>query len=169
MIADILPPLEAALESSTTPEAVCLALANIFHVQSTEVALLRLEKDALRFLYPEHLRSSESIAISSSAVAAHTALGKQAEIFNNFALVKHARIFETISPSGPDASKQPMPLPIQKLMSVPILENSGSKVLGVIQISHKGEDPRLIPDFTREELHELELAADLLSSAPFLL
>jgi hypothetical protein len=42
-------------------------------------------------------------------------------------------------------------------------------VLGVIQISRKGTEARFIPDFTREEMHDLELAADLLATTPFLL
>lgn len=168
MIADIFHPLEAVLETSFTPEAVCEAMAEIFQVQSTEVALLCLEQDKLHFLYPLHLRSTGAIPISSSAVAAHTALSKTAEIFNNFALVKHARIFEVIRPLGIETSKQPAPLPIQKLMSAPIIEKSQSTVLGVIQISRKGTEPRFLRDFTREEMHHLELVADLLATAPFL-
>jgi hypothetical protein len=54
-------------------------------------------------------------------------------------------------------------------MSVPIIENVESTVLGVIQISRKGTEARFIPDFTREEMHDLELAADLLATTPFLL
>ncbi|MGA2648308.1 MAG: GAF domain-containing protein [Candidatus Sulfotelmatobacter sp.] len=169
MIADILHPLEAVLETSFTPEAVCVVLAEIFHVQSSEVALLRLEQDRLHFLYPKHLQSTGAIPISSSAVAAHTALSKKAEIFNNFAFVKHARIFESIRPLGAEVSEEHLALPIQKLMSVPIIENVESTVLGVIQISRKGTEARFIPDFTREEMHDLELAADLLATAPFLL
>jgi hypothetical protein len=168
VIADILYPLEAVLETSSTPEAVCEVMAEIFQVQSTEVALLRLELDKLHFLYPQHLRNTGAIPISSSAVAAHTALSKTAEVFNNFALVKHARIFEVIRPLGTEASEQPAPLPIQKLMSAPIIEKTQSTVLGVIQISRKGTEPRFIRDFTREEMHNLELAADLVATAPFL-
>ena len=65
-----------------------------------EVALLRLDGGLLKFIFPEHLRTTGAIPISSKAVAAHTALSKKGEIFNNFARVKHASIFETIKPIG---------------------------------------------------------------------
>jgi len=164
ILPDPLLPLASALENGPTPASVCMVLAELFGIQSTEVALLRLEQSALRFLYPEHLRNTGAIPISSSAVAAHTALSNKAEIFNNFALVKHASIFEIISPSDADPE---IPLPIQKLMSVPIVEHGESTVLGVIQVSHKGEELRFIPDFRREELHNLELAAQLIATASF--
>jgi hypothetical protein len=41
-----------------------------------------------------------------------------------------------------------------------------SNVAGVIQISRKGLDPRFAQDFSREDLHDLEVAAGLLSAAP---
>jgi hypothetical protein len=166
-IPELLLPLTSILKTDCSPEAVCIALARSFEVQSTEVALLRLNDGLLRFLYPEHLRSTGGIPITSSAIAAHTALSKTAEIFNNFAEVKHASIFEFIRPTDADVNWQ-APLRIQKLMSVPIIESTKSKAIGVIQISHKGLEARFVPDFTREEMHNLELAADLLSTAPFL-
>src|ERR1700680_3998214 len=164
ILPDPLLPLASALETGPTPASVCMVLAELFGIQSTEVALLRLEQSALRFLYPEHLRNTGAIPISSSAVAAHTAISKKAEIFNNFALVKHASIFEIISASDTDTE---VPLPIQKLMSVPIIEGAESTVLGVIQVSRKGEEPRFTPDFSCEELHTLEVAAQLVASVSF--
>ncbi len=47
--------------------------------------------------------------------------------------------------------------------------NRNSVVEGVIQISRKGLDPKLAKDFSREDLHDLELAAGLLATAPALL
>jgi hypothetical protein len=160
-------PLESVLGEGVTPLDVSTVLAKVFGVQDTEVALLRLEGEFLRFLFPEHLQTTGRIPLSSKAVAAHTALSKKAEIFNNFAKVKHAGIFEAIKPSGPSADTASVN-PIQKLMSVPILDHD-SKVLGVIQISRKGLDARLAPDFSREDLHDLELAAGVLASSPVLL
>lgn len=159
-------PLGSILGQGVTPLDVCMVLAKVFKVQSTEVALLRLENGLLRFIFPEHLRTTGAIPIASSAVVAHTALSKKAEIFNNFARVKHASIFETIKSSETDEEAKPNP--IQKLMSVPILDQN-SNVLGVIQISRKGLDPRFAPDFSREDLHDLELAAGVLASSPVLL
>jgi GAF domain-containing protein len=82
--------------------------------------------------------------------------------------VKHASIFETIKPAATDTEEQAPPAPIQKLMSVPIMDQ-GSAVVGVIQISRKGLDSRFAQDFSREDLHDLELVAGLLSTAPALL
>jgi hypothetical protein len=161
-------PLESVLGEGVTALDLCTVLARIFSVQSTEVALLRLERGSLRFVFPEYLRTSGAIPLSSKAVAAHTALSKKAEIFNNFARVKHASIFETIKPGANDSSEPAAPTPIQKLMSVPIM-NRDSAVVGVIQISRKGLDPKFAKDFSREDLHDLEVAAGLLATAPALL
>jgi hypothetical protein len=160
-------PLGTVLGQGATPMDVSMVLAKIFRVQHSEVALLRLESGLLRFVFPEHLRTTGAIPLSSKAVAAHTALSKKAEIFNNFARVKHASIFETIKPSATDSEEVAPPNPIQKLMSVPVMDHD-SNVVGVIQISRKALDARFAQDFSREDLHDLELAAGVLSSAPAL-
>src|ERR1700690_798996 len=161
-------PLGSVLGQGVTALDLCMVLAKIFRVQYTEVALLRLDGGLLRFVFPEYLRTSGAIPLSSKAVAAHTALSKKAEIFNNFAKVKHASIFETIKPGAESTEEPPAPSPIQKLMSVPIMDRD-SAVVGVIQISRKGLDPKFAQDFSREDLHDLELAAGLLATAPALL
>jgi len=158
-------PLGSILGEGVTPLDVSMVLAKVFRVQYAEVALLRLDGGLLKFIFPEHLRTTGAIPISSKAVAAHTALSKKAEIFNNFARVKHASIFETIKPSGSEDDAAVPPAPIQKLMSVPIL-NQQLDVMGVLQISRKGLDPRFTQDFSREDLHDLELAAGLLATSP---
>jgi len=161
-------PLGSVLTEGVTPQDVSSVLAKVFRVQHSEVALLRLEGGLLRFIFPEHLVTTGAIPISSKAVAAHTALSKKPEIFNNFARVKHASIFETIKTVGADVEQAAAPAPIQKLMSVPILDPS-SAVLGVIQISRKGLDPRQTQDFSREDLHDLVLAAGVLAASPVML
>ena len=50
-------------------------------------------------------------------------------------------------------------------MSVPIIAHD-KKVIGVIQISRKALDPKQAHDFSREDLHDLELIAGLLATAP---
>jgi GAF domain-containing protein len=161
-------PVGAVLGQGVSALDLCMVLAKIFRVQYNEVALLHLQDGLLRFVFPEHLRTTGSIPLSSKAVAAHTALSKKAEIFNNFARVKHASIFETIKPDGMEPEQINTPSPIQKLMSVPIMDRD-SAVVGVIQISRKGDDPSFAQDFSREDLHDLELIAGLLASAPALL
>ncbi len=158
-------PLGSVLEEGITALDVSVVLAKVFRVQHAEVALLRLDGGLLKFILPEHLKTTGAIPISSKAVAAHTALSKKAEIFNNFARVKHASIFETIKPVGAEAEDTVPLAPIQKLMSVPILDHQAT-VLGVIQISRKGLDPRFTQDFSREDLHDLELAAGVLAVSP---
>ena len=157
-------PLGSVLSEGVTPLDVSKVLAKVFRVAHTEVALLKLEGGLLKFVFPEYLRTTGAIPISSKAVAAHTALSKKAEIFNNFARVKHASIFETIKSAGGDSDVAAPPAPIQKLMSVPILDRH-SVVMGVIQISRKGLDARHTQDFSREDLHDLELAAGVLAAS----
>ena len=161
-------PLGSVLGQGVTALDLGMVLAKIFRVQYTEVALLRLESGLLRFVFPEYLRTTGAIPISSKAVAAHTALSKKPEIFNNFARVKHASIFETIKPDAVREEEISAPAPIQKLMSVPILDRD-SAVVGVIQISRKALDPKFAQDFSREDLHDLELVAGLLATAPALM
>jgi len=157
-------PLEHLLDQDVTPRQVCGVLAKIFQVQQTEVALLRLDGGLLQFIYPEELRTAGSIPISSSSIAAHTAISKKSEIFNNFARVKHASIFETVKLSESEGVDTSQPLPIQKLMSAPVIDNA--KVLGVIQISRKGSEATFAgADFSREDLHELEMAAGILAES----
>src|ERR1700730_6077913 len=158
-------PLESILGEGVSALDLCKVLAKIFRVQHNEVALLRLEGGLLHFVFPEYLRTSGAIPLSSKAVAAHNALSKKAEIFNNFAPVKHDSIFKTITPDANDSNEPPAPPPIQKLMSVPILDRDLT-VVGVIQISRKALDSKFAKDFSREDLHDLELAAGLLATAP---
>jgi GAF domain-containing protein len=159
-------PLGSVLGQGVSALDLCMVLAKIFRVQYTEVALLRLEGGLLRFVFPEYLRTTGAIPLSSKAVAAHTALSKKPEIFNNFARVKHASIFETIKPE--DNDEPAAPAPIQKLMSVPVMDRD-SAVVGVIQISRKALDSKFAQDFSREDLHDLELVAGLLATAPALM
>ncbi len=161
-------PLSSVLSENVTALDISMVLAKVFKVNYAEVALLRLDGGLLKFIFPEHLRTTGAIPISSKAVAAHTALSKKGEIFNNFARVKHASIFETIKPIGVEDDQPVPPAPIQKLMSVPILDQQ-SAVIGVIQISRKGLDPRFTQDFSREDLHDLELAAGVLAASPVML
>ncbi len=146
----------AELDSTdSSTESVCARIAKIFRVRETEVALLELGGRLLNFIYPAELKTAGAIPLSSSAVAARTARTKQAELFNGFTQVKHFSIFELvkIGDTGLDAQV------IQKLMSAPVLAENG-EVVGVIQISRKA--PRLAaagPDFTPEDLRELESVA----------
>jgi hypothetical protein len=90
-------------------------------------------------------------------------------LFNNFTRVKHASIFESIKPSGEKVEGEDLrPATIHKLMSAPVLDKA-EKVLGVIQICHKGFDLASAgPDFTLDDLQQLEMAAKALSKSAFM-
>jgi len=163
--------VEHVLAQATTPQQFCAALAKLFGVRPTEVALMRLEKGLLNFVHPEQLKTAGSIPVSSSsAVAAHTASTKKTELFNAFVKVKHASIFESVKLNNPESEdvERTGQNAIQKLMSAPILDGQ-RKVLGVVQVCRKGFDPATAgPDFSSDDLQQLELAARVLSNLPFI-
>lgn len=143
--------------SSCTPDRVCKELATIFDVKPHEVALLRVDSHALRFVYPAQLQSAGFIPLSSSAVAARTAVGKIPELFNQFAAVPHHTFFETVKLTEEQLTAAQQT--IQKLMSAPILDER-NETLGVVQVCRKGITPAAAgADFTVEELELLERAA----------
>ena len=149
---------EVLLGTDCTLDLICTELAKLFGVRSTEVGILRLEGELLRFLYPVELQTAGCIPVSGSAVAAKTASTKKAERFNNFANVPHRTIFELIKIKDPEIKEDEHPR-IQKLMSAPIL-GAQDEVLGVVQVSRKGTSPGAAgPDFTDAELHDLERTA----------
>jgi hypothetical protein len=149
---------EVLLGEDCTLDGICAELAKLFGVRCTEVGLLRLEGELLRFLYPAELQSVGCIPVSGSAVAARTAATKRAELSNNFANVPHHTVFELVKLKDPELKDDAHPR-IQKLMSAPIL-GEHDEVLGVVQVSRKGVSPGAAgPDFTGEELQELERTA----------
>jgi hypothetical protein len=105
--------------TQASPLQFCSELSKLFRVRANEVALLRVQGRMLRFLFPEELKAAGTIALSSSSsIAAHTAISKKTEPFNNFPRVKHASIFETVKLA--QQSEQPDPLTIRKLISGPV-------------------------------------------------
>ncbi|MBV9573690.1 MAG: hypothetical protein JOY93_06520 [Acidobacteriales bacterium] len=155
------------LSQAKTADEFCSALADFLAVRATEVAMLSLRNGLLRFLSPKELTTAGTIPVSSSsAVAAHTAVSRKIELFNSFARVKHVSIFETLKFSrDPQQSDS---APIQKLMTAPVMDEN-RKVLGVLQVCRKGSDLQSAgPDFTWDDLHQLESAAQAASQLPFL-
>jgi hypothetical protein len=59
--------LRNMISASPSPDRVCLKLAQIFRVRRSEVALLRLEKGSLRFIFPPELRSAGVLPLNGSA------------------------------------------------------------------------------------------------------
>lgn len=143
-------------------------LAKTFSVQPDEIAVLKLDRGHLHFVYPEKLHQVGSIPINTStSVAARTANTKRAEAINNFAQTKHASVFESVELGAkkPEALGQKHEKHlhvIQKLMSVPVMGSAG--VVGVIQVSRKGDSaPASGADFTQTDLQKLVAIATSLS------
>ena len=161
--------IEQNLTGAATAELACAEMSKIFNVWLAEVAVLRVEKDVLNFLFPLELKTAGFIPLSSSkSVAARTANIRKVELFNNFSIVQHANVFETIKLSTLGQSDAPGASTIQKLMSTPVVD-ANQNVLGVIQVCHKGLTPdEAGPDFTLNDLQNLELAAKVLAKLPFM-
>ena len=108
-----------------TVEKVAAELARIFDVRRHEVAILSLQGQILRFLYPAELKTAGAIPLSSHAVAAQTAKTKKAELFNNFMMRRHSRLFELVNlDSEKEAGRLDTQI-IQKLMTAPIIDRRG--------------------------------------------
>lgn len=157
--------------SGKNGERVATEIAKAFGVKDDEVAILRLDKQMLSFIYPARLATVGSIPVNTStSLAARTANTKRAEILNNFAQSKHASVFEAVEL---DAGKHKIPGQhanpdeklahvIQKMMSVPVMGPAG--VLGVIQVSRKGRSaPDAGPDFGPADLQKLVTVASSLA------
>lgn len=138
-----------------SPESICASVANVFGVRRTEIALLEVSGNVLRFLFPAELKKVGAIPLSSPSVVARTARTRRSELFNAFTKVKHLSVFEVvkIGESGADTEV------IQKLMSAPIADPNGN-IVGVVQVSRKSRHPAGAgPDFTTEDLRKLESVA----------
>lgn len=161
--------LENMLSEAPSTDRVCLKLAQILRVRRSEVALLRLEKGSLRFVFPPELRAAGVLPLTGSAVAARTASTRTPLLSNTFMRVKHVSLFEAvkIGAAGEEEDRSQEQMPIQKIMSVPVV-NSGN-VVGVVQISRKGLDASLAgADFSGEDLKQLEKAAEIIGRMPFM-
>src|SRR5208282_6920240 len=162
--------LESMLSESPSSDRVCLKLAHALHVRRSEVALLRLEKGSLRFIFPPELRSAGVLPLTGSAVAARTAATRSPLLSNTFMRVKHVSLFEAVKlgAGADEEDRSQEQLPIQKIMSVPVA-SSGGDVVGVVQVSRKGLDASVSgADFTNDDLRQLEQAAEILARMPFM-
>src|SRR5450755_1403583 len=131
--------LESMLAISPSTDRVCLKLAQILRVRRNEVALLRLDKGSLRFIFPPELRSAGVLPLNGSAVAARTAATRTPLLSNAFMRVKHVSLFEAVKLGAEVEDRSQEQMPIQKIMSVPVMR-AGGDVRGVVQTSRKGLD-----------------------------
>src|SRR5579864_4426066 len=138
---------ETADHAQVSFASVAERIAKNLAVRPDEVAILGISNRwrHLYFIVPEVLKNVGFIPLSSkSALAARTTRESRPEIINDFTSVKHASVFEGVKLA--ESAEL-----IQKIISAPIL--SGDQVVGVIQISRKGADPKAAgPDFTSDDL-----------------
>jgi hypothetical protein len=133
-------------------QALADKIAKELRVKEDEVAILAVSNRwrHLHFLCPAALKNVGFVPLTSnSALAARTVRDGKAEINNNFSGVRHATVFEGVKAATTTGES------IQKIISAPIL-NEG-KVVGVMQISRKGENAMIAgPDFTAEDLGKVQ-------------
>jgi hypothetical protein len=142
---------EEAGSTKISLSTVAEKIARNLGVKNDEVAILAVSTRwrHLHFLVPEALKNVGFVPLSSnSALSARTARESRPEIENNFAATRHATVFESIKTADGSSGT------IQKMISAPILLDG--KVIGVIQVSRKGENPRSAgPDFTADDLGKI--------------
>jgi hypothetical protein len=138
---------EASAEALSLP-ALAEKIAKELRVKVDEVAILAVSNRwrHLHFLAPAALKNVGFVPLTSnSALAARTARESRPEINNNFSSVRHATVFEGVKAATTTGES------IQKIVSAPIL-NEG-QIVGVIQISRKGDSPTSAgADFTADDL-----------------
>ena len=134
-------------------------IAMAFKAKKEEVAILRLSPDGkmLTFAFPPRLVKIGAIPITTThSLATKNIRDKRGEIVNNFSTYRHPTVFEAV-----DLSAEEKAAPIQKIVSVPMIVEG--KVVGVIQVSHKGRPGEAIgPDFTARDLAELTNVGSIL-------
>jgi len=109
---------EALLGKVCTLDHICSELAKLFNVRRTEIGVLRVEGELLRFVHHVELNSAGCIPICGSAVAARTAAFKTSVVHNNFANVPHHDVFELVKLKDPQQQGPDDPQRIQKLISL---------------------------------------------------
>jgi len=136
-----------------------------FGVHDDEVAILKLERNQLRFVYPPQLSNVGMIPLNHGhSLAAKTANTKRPEAINNFAQMRHASVFESVPVESKTRTGKPErnAMVVQKVMSAPVIGPAG--VVGVIQLSRKGSTPKAAgADFFASELSRLAAAASALA------
>jgi GAF domain-containing protein len=134
-------------------------ISNGFKAKKEEVAILRLAPDArmLTFIFPIKLAVVGNIPLTTThSLAAKSVRDKRGEIVNNFPTYKHPTVFEAV-----DLSEQEKAVPIQKIMSAPMIVEG--KIVGVIQISRKARPGEPVgPDFTQADMAQLSTVGSIL-------
>jgi len=146
--ADVEDPRELLLDVG---ERIVKRVSSAFTVKADEVAILLLTGDAkhLRFVSPRKFVDMGTIPVTKRDSIAVNILGKRVgEAINNVPMVKHVAFFESVK-------LRDRPVPIQKMITVPILLNG--EAVGVAQISRKGETSgEAGPDFSGSDVKKAQ-------------
>jgi GAF domain-containing protein len=155
IVAEFCSRLEAQLSSQPSDaerfEIMAKTIGWAFNASPNEVAIFQFDdkEEIVSFLWPLRLRKAGTIPISDhSALVIRTIRQKRAFLDNSFFTTPHASIFEQFR-----LDPQTAPMPIQKIMSVPLYRDD--EIKGVIQVSRKG----LSGDSAGEDFSANQLAA----------
>jgi len=152
-------------EFTAVADAIGREISKLMSVDLDEVALLKVERQHLRFIYPAKLMEVGTIPLTTAgSTAVRCALNRRPELSNNFAQARHASIFEAVdlgtqSKSFGDSGKAI----IQKMMTVPVVVQN--KSVAVLQVCRKGTSRQATgPDFSPADLRKLTDIAALVAT-----
>lgn len=130
---------EKSIAEASSPmqkyEVIASSIAAAFSVKDDEVALFSydLSREVLVFVWPKSLKSVGSIPLNAHhCLVSRTAIEKKGVLDNSFASTPHLYMFEHF------LSDKLKRIPIQKIMSVPVIK--GDELKGVVQTARKGQD-----------------------------
>lgn len=157
-IVDFCSELDLQLGLSSPAERLSLAskmLCKAYKVTPDDIAIFSFdaEREELKFSWPEKLKTSGSIPLNANnSLVAKTLREKKGYLDNHFSKSAHGVIFEAFSGGKP----------IQKIISVPLLDKGAEK--GVIQISRKGTEAKDSgANFNQGELNALQKMAEVIA------
>lgn len=152
---------------ATAPPEQCLeqiagVFAAHFAVSPHEVGLFKFDAAGrtATFLWPpQNLGSTVKIPVKlfTTSLVSTTARERNGSIDNSFAETPHLHMFEQA------LTEREHRQPLQKVMTAPGIKDD--KLLWIVQISRKGQTREAAgPDFTTEQLRQLEVLADCLAN-----
>ncbi len=152
-------------ELTVVADAIGREISQLMSVDLDEVAILKVERQHLRFVYPPKLMDVGTIPLTtSSSIAVRCALNRRPEISNSFAQARHTTIFEAVdlgtqSKTFGDSAK---PI-IQKMVTAPVVVQN--KSVAVLQVCRKGTTHMAAgPDFSPADLRKLTDIAALVAT-----
>ena len=150
---DTLVDVSAEVRRGAALEILVDTLREAFVLRPDEVAILLVSPDGavLSFAYPVELAAggSNAFPVALPSLAGRVAVEGVSVCSNRLPEEPHLGFYERVAVRGMQ------PVPIQKLLAVPLRE-SGAGILGVIEISRRGETrAEAGPDFGPEEQQRL--------------